>query len=305
MSKLRAFRAFVNERLAAAAEDICAMFERTMAGYEEELRRYEEENQRKQQQLLDPFLYLRIDQVRGNVQFPSTSPGPSQNEEIRLTPWIKEEPEEQRVTQEEEQTFSGRPFPVSSAACVKSEESSLLQRQTEHREETQGENTNSESKTEGDTADTDNDDDWEPTGNCLAAQVKTEADGRHYKPFQSRDRSSATQKSALSPECMSAPETSAAVNDGDMSEADSERKKHQCSVCKKRFCRKSQLHRHVKVHTGEKPFRCSTCKKTFAYKNVLKAHSRTHTGEKPYTCSTCKKTFTRKSSVKRHMSVHI
>ncbi|XP_072294020.1 uncharacterized protein [Eucyclogobius newberryi] len=52
MSKVPILRALVNARLTAAAEEICALFERTIAEYEEELRQSREEkqeNQRNQQ----------------------------------------------------------------------------------------------------------------------------------------------------------------------------------------------------------------------------------------------------------------
>uniref|UniRef100_A0AAV2MDZ8 Uncharacterized protein n=1 Tax=Knipowitschia caucasica TaxID=637954 RepID=A0AAV2MDZ8_KNICA len=60
-------------------------------------------------------------------------------QEILQSPQTKEEPEEVRIKHEEE------PLPV----CVKTEEWSLPQRQSEHREETQGEDISPES--EGDT----------------------------------------------------------------------------------------------------------------------------------------------------------
>lgn len=52
MSKVQLFRSLVKQRLAAAAEDIFGLFERTIAEFEEELVRSQEEN-RRQQQLLD------------------------------------------------------------------------------------------------------------------------------------------------------------------------------------------------------------------------------------------------------------
>lgn len=62
MSKVQLFRSLVKQRLAAAAEDIFGLFERTIAEFEEELVRCQEEN-RRQRQLLDagfqPQLRLR------------------------------------------------------------------------------------------------------------------------------------------------------------------------------------------------------------------------------------------------------
>ncbi|KAJ0066215.1 hypothetical protein NL108_004149 [Boleophthalmus pectinirostris] len=297
MSKSQTLRALVNERLTAAAEEIFALFERTIAEYEEEVCRSKEENQRKQE-LLDSILS------------PSKSPGPGLNQDPPHTPRIKEEPQEPQelnVKQEEHtllvQVSVG--FPESSDVCVKTEESSQLQqRQTELREETQGEDISAETHLYS--SDTDSDKDWRAWFSRSAAQMETDADGDHYNQVQIRARSSTAQNSGLSLKYKSAPETSAIVNNADMSGTaeGAAGKKHQCSVCKKRFGTMWFLQRHIRVHTGEKPFRCSTCEKTFNQKGNLDVHIRKHTREAPYRCSACKKSFSQKSSLDAHVRIH-
>ncbi|OAD71573.1 C2H2-type zinc finger transcription factor [Phycomyces blakesleeanus NRRL 1555(-)] len=40
-------------------------------------------------------------------------------------------------------------------------------------------------------------------------------------------------------------------------------KVHQCLFCSKTFTRKYDLSRHVRTHTGDKPYECPHCRKAF------------------------------------------
>ena len=45
-----------------------------------------------------------------------------------------------------------------------------------------------------------------------------------------------------------------------------------CEICSKRFCEKWLLSRHLRVHTGERPFKCTLCNYSAGQSFNLKRH---------------------------------
>lgn len=90
---------------------------------------------------------------------------------------------------------------------------------------------------------------------------------------------------------------------------------YKCSDCAKCFGDLSNLQRHKRMHTGEKPFKCTECDMCFSQSWNLKQHKKTHIDqhqsnkeeiahERPFKCTECGKGFLRAADLRGHKRTH-
>lgn len=302
--KGRIFRALVTERLTAAAEEIFALFERTIVEYEEELCRFKDENQRKQQ-LLDSVTAAQYRTLEPEVKAEDDGEVEKDIEDHNEAMIIKQEhiKQEQDVQPLDHGQLQGFRF---------------YSRKS----------------------DNDRNGDWEPSCSSSIQRSEAEADvdyfSQVYMSALDRNDHNPNSKKVLmrQPKC---PECEQEFDDKEelqnhMLEVHGGEKPISCPVCARTFTRngslklhmamhmhekpftcpvcnrgftqKGNLRSHMAQHTGEKPFGCTECDARFPIKRTLLRHMQLHTGERPYSCPYCEKSFTRKEHVRLHMAVH-
>ncbi|XP_034397983.1 zinc finger protein 91-like [Cyclopterus lumpus] len=276
MSSVENMREFVLERLTAAAEEIFGVFVKTIVEYQEEVDR--------QRRLLDitwtpaiklhrteQYVFKDEEEVLCEQQLCIQERSSSLDQEDSEPPQIKEEQEELCTSQEGEQLE------------LKQETETFMLTPTY--EETDHSDDETLIFNPDDAVDL-------PVINSVVSVPKSdhgllshnshEAESQDHKRGRNGDSGSTKNATPKVKKrlCQRKRPTKSQSNPT-MSMIDSntptDKMFFQCYMCEKAFQYKSQLQRHLLMHTGEKPFSCDTCGKRFSRTSSLTDHKRIHT----------------------------
>ncbi|XP_044043437.1 zinc finger protein 594-like isoform X5 [Siniperca chuatsi] len=281
MSKVQTLRAFVSQRLSAAAEEIFELFERTIAEYEEELC-----GQRK---LLDAVFQPEVRLHRADLQQLSVCKEEDPPEQQDWSPSLDQDPEPPHIKEEQEELWTSQEGEqlrgLEEADIIKFTFTPVTVKSEE-------------------------DDEEKPQSSQLhqrlTEQMKTEADGedcggpepaRKSDP-DTNDKTSDSSEPETDDSC-DWEETREPQSGLNPLQNNSGEKSFSCSVCGKQFSQNSNLKRHMKIPTGEKPFSCSVCSRGF----IQKVNLTLHTEQKRYSCTVCSKRFTWLYQLENHQCV--
>ncbi|XP_055077188.1 zinc finger and SCAN domain-containing protein 10-like [Periophthalmus magnuspinnatus] len=255
-------RALVTERLTAAADEIFALFERTIAEYEEELSRSKEENQRKQR-LLDSAQGARAEPQTPDAPTPHTcldqgSSGLSDSSgAVRLEPELG--------------LFGVKSECGESEGTETSEDWTLVAGPSAPPRDSKDDDQNMEP--EGQTAAPDSHECCICDETFVDPQSLKRHMDLHMEEVELLSRAKGEEDTFKRRAPQSRPQTHRTL-------ASFPGSPFSCPFCKRDFARKSDLQYHILIHTGEKPFSCSQCNRRFNRKSNLYRHYRNHAKKK-------------------------
>ena len=81
---------------------------------------------------------------------------------------------------------------------------------------------------------------------------------------------------------------------------------YQCEACPYKTEGKHYIIRHIRIHTGEKPYQCNSCDQAFRTTSGISGHKkRIHVKERNQVCTDCGKSFISSGDLKIHSITHL
>ena len=81
-------------------------------------------------------------------------------------------------------------------------------------------------------------------------------------------------------------------------------KSNKCNQCGYASSQAGNLRRHLKTHSGDKPYKCNQCGYAFSQPDHLRTHMKIHSGEKPNKCNQCEYTSSWAYNLRTHLKTH-
>lgn len=304
MSHRLLLRAFVNERLAAAAEEIFQVFERTVEKYEEEASSSKQEIERLRGLLLEFESQQRTDFSQSSICKEET---PSEQQHCELEPnlsvcqrdpeprHIKEEAHELWASQQQggepvqECEDAGDSYLPQSSVWVKNEQGDTkppLQHQTQNSESEEPSQEPEEAKTVQFIRP------LASTSQSLTQNEKVQDGRENERPaarFTNQTQSDQSQ--------------AALTVSTELSHSYSVAPDYRCHLCGKAFSSNHHLINHAfRIHSKEAHVLCAVCGKTFESTDSLNVHLKSHKGSK--CCHMCGKHCNGTTALTEHMASH-
>lgn len=74
-----------------------------------------------------------------------------------------------------------------------------------------------------------------------------------------------------------------------------------CHLCPYTSYSRGDVIKHVRVHTGERPFKCTICPYASTQRQNVTVHMRKHSKEKLFSCYICGSTYKLQQDLQRHL----
>ena len=82
------------------------------------------------------------------------------------------------------------------------------------------------------------------------------------------------------------------------------KRRFQCITCGNKFIRSTHLHRHMRLHTGVKPYPCPICRRRFSRSDYRSTHQLQHYANKIHCCFVCGQVYLNLTEFADHCSTH-